>query len=106
MDFTNFDWSLMQYLHQPVSWLMAFAMVAVLGATKKYTTIAETRFFKFVKPVQPLVVYALAFLTPHIGNALHLARIPDAQVVASAPLATLVAVACAEILAKLMKPKA
>jgi len=105
VDFGNFDWGLMQYLHQPVSWMAAFVMVAVLGATKKYTTMAETRFFKFIKPVQPLVVYLFAFVTPHIGNVLHLARIPDAQVMASAPIATLAAVACAEVLAKLTKPK-
>ena len=106
MDFSNFDWSLMQYLHQPVSWATAFAMVALLGATKKYTVWAETKVFGFIKPVQPLVVYLLAFATPHVGNWLHLARIPDAQVMASAPVATLFAVACAEIMAKLTsKPK-
>jgi len=84
----------------------AFLTTAILGFLKKYTEIADTAFGKLIKPVQPVVVFLFSYGVPWLATSvLHLVTPVDPALLASAPTATIIAVACAEILAKLQAPK-
>lgn len=80
----------------------AFVTTALLGLIKKYTDLADTAFGRLVKPVQPVVVFLFSYGVPWLATSvLHLVTPVDPALLASAPTATIVSVACAEILAKL-----
>jgi hypothetical protein len=78
-----------------VTYATAFAVTAGLGAVKKYTTLADTAAFNFIRPVQPWVVMGLSILLPRLIHGTP--NVPDPSALASAPVATLLAVGAAEI---------
>lgn len=79
----------------------AFAATAILGAAKRYTTIADTAIGKAIKPIQPWIVMGLSVLLPRLIHGTP--NVPDPAALAAAPTATLLAVGAAEIFRRFIK---
>ena len=93
-------------MDQLLVYLFGLISTALIGIVKKYTTIADTAWFNFIKPFQPIAAAAITYGLPLLWNALHLATpIPDSVIFTNAPVATIVAVVCAEIYAKINPPQ-
>lgn len=88
-----------------VTYLTGFAAVAIIGFGKKLIGKGDSKIVEVIKPVQPLIAVGLTAAAPYIANALHLTTQVDPQQVAAAPLATVVAIASAEVLSRLQKKK-
>lgn len=71
-----------------------------LGAVKKYTTAADTWVGRKIKPVQPLVATVLGIALPLLIHGTP--NVPDPNVLTVAPTATLLAVAAAEVLRRIV----
>lgn len=78
---------------------------AIIGSLKGPLNSVDTRVRNFTKPFQPLFVLGLAGLLPLAANAIGIADIPTADVWASAPSATLLAVTAREGLLRLTGKK-
>ena len=93
-------------MEQFLTYLAGLVSVALLGVVKRFTTVGDTAIGGWVKKFQPLIALVLTWALPTLWNTLHLTTpVPDATVMAQAPLATLVAIVCAELLAKFSAPK-
>lgn len=80
-------------MEQLVTVGLGLAASALLGLVKRVTGIADGKLGPIIKPVQPLVVAALAAGVPLIANQLGVSfGIDDAQAVANAPAAALVGI--------------
>lgn len=84
----------------------AFGIVAsaVLGGTKKFTGLADMKIGGVIKPVQPLLVMALAWGLPKLGAAIGLVP-PDAAALVDAPTATIAGIVSREVLSRLTGQK-
>lgn len=79
---------------------------AMLGVVKKFTGILDTAVGKLIKPIQPLVVSVLGMALPFLGGKIGLiTEIPTGELFASAPAATVFAVAIREIYVRLTGQK-
>lgn len=76
---------------------------AILGGVKTLTTKADVAIAPILKPIQPVFVTGLALALPLLSNALHLTAIPDAQVIAAAPVAGLIGVVAREVAVRVFK---
>lgn len=98
--------SVQAVIPDPVTHLATYATAAaatfLLGAAKKYTSLADTKVGSWIKPVQPWVVMGLSVLLPRIIHGTP--NVPDAGALAAAPTATLLAVGAAELIRRYLKP--
>lgn len=84
--------------------LMVAAGIAssfLLGAFKKVTGALDTAIGTAIKPLQPVLILGLTIALPMLGAALHLADVPSATVIATAPASTLLAIVLREIARRL-----
>lgn len=86
-------------LGQLLTYGTAFASTALLGLTKKYTTVFDTAIGKAIKPVQPWLVLMLSAALPRLIHGTP--NVPDAGTLVAAPTATLLAVGAAEVIRRL-----
>lgn len=84
-----------------------FAAAALLGAAKKWTGVADIRAWRVVKPIQPLVVGALALAVyPVVTKLTGVTDLPAPEVFARAPTAALAGVLVRELFTRLFKRRA
>ncbi len=93
-------WTIMVELITLLSGLVASTL---LGAIKKQTTLLDRKIGEFIKPFQPIVVLGVSIALPMLGDALGIANLPTAEVLAAAPATTLAMVAARESLKRLKK---
>ena len=84
-----------------ISYVAALAASALLGLIKSTVNFVDPKVTAFIKPFQPVVVALLAVGLPLLCTAIGIVEVPVADVVAQAPLATIVAVTAREVLKRL-----
>lgn len=95
----------MDQLNLLLAALTGLASSAIIGAVKAFEAKIDAQVVSKLGNLTPILVTVLAFLLPKLATALHLAAVPDAQALASAPVATIIAIVARELLVKLT-PKA
>ena len=87
-----------------LTYAAGFGAAAILGATKKWTGVADAKAWNAIKGFQPVVVGALAFgLYPLISKVTGVTDLPAPEVFAKAPTAALIGVVGRELFLKLFK---
>jgi hypothetical protein len=84
-------------------YLCTIGTSAALGVIKKYTALLDTALGKVIKPIQPVIVAGLGLVLPWLATQLGLAEVPAADIVASAPVATVATISFREILKAVRK---
>lgn len=91
---------------------VGLASSLLLGAGKKAADSAaravtgvDAKVSKFIGPAYPLVTFGLAYLLPKLGNAVGVTDVPDASVMAAAPVATLIGITAREVFRRWILPK-
>jgi hypothetical protein len=74
---------------------------ALIGVLKKVEASVDTKIVSALGNYTPILVTVLAVLLPKLAGLLHLSSVPDATLLASAPVATIVAIAIRELMVKL-----
>lgn len=80
-----------------ITGLTGILSALVLGAAKKATGAADKAAFAFIKPVQPLLVAALAVGLPMLANVVHPGTLPSADIITNAPASALVGIVAREL---------
>ena len=86
-----------------LTWVIGWLSSLILGGVKKGMDSADKKIPEFIKPIQPVIVGALAVILPMLAKLLGIIDIPSADIFAAAPVATLIAVVSREVLAKIKK---
>lgn len=84
------------------AWVTGLGASLVWGAAKKWTGALDTKVGHAIKPVQPVLVGALAVALPFLSNAIGITDLPPADVIAAAPSAAIVGVTAREIFRRLV----
>lgn len=87
-----------------LTYLFTIASSAILGAVKGFLEKIDMQLSDWIKPFQPIAVGILGILLPLLCKALGIEVFP-ADVLAAAPLGTVIAVTLRELLERLQRPK-
>lgn len=91
-------------LTEAISTLGVLVASAVLGLVKRYTGALDAKLGRVVKPLQPVIVTVAGVVLPFVTDAIGLAPVDPAGVVA-APAAAVVAITLRELGARLRPRK-
>jgi len=92
-------------MEQLLTYVAGILAVTIIGFVKKVSGPIDIKIASIIKPLQPVIALLLTAGLPWLTNLLHLTAIPDAALLTNAPIATVVAIVCAELYAKLNPPK-
>jgi len=91
----------MDQLNVLLALVSGLASTAIIGVVKKVEASFDTAVVSKLGNLTPALVLVLTYVLPKLTNVLHLTAVPDVTALTSAPLATIIAIACREAVVKL-----
>jgi len=92
----------MDQLNLLLATLAGIGSAAIIGIVKKAETAVDKAWVSKLGNLTPLLVTMLTFVLPKVTTTIGLTNVPDGVALANAPLATCIAIACRELLVKVL----
>lgn len=93
----------MDQLNLALAALTGLATTLIIGGVKSVESRVNVALVSKLGNLTPMLVVVLNLALPKLATLLHLATLPDAQTIANAPVATLLAIGIRELFVQVLK---